>query len=356
MLSSLILLPLASTVAWSADVTDVAPWLRGDVVIDYAYSSEKARLLEGDDLVATRQITDSLLTIGGNFSVAPGAALYFALPYYTGTHISYDGAQQMVIDPSSNSGTMLDTATLDPQPEIFGKGMGGPWIGARGTPFSSSLFADRGDKVTWLLDVGYRFQDKTSLWTSNGTDHGAGPGSAAFRMSTAFSTRIKITEPYLGMSYTRTVPLRTIDNTGLQGEQIVQTASEANLLAGAEVVAYEEPSSGTRMAFDFHANLNMRTWQDIPSGIYLPSVLEASTSLVATEAEHASITGGIGLKYRVMEWAQLELGGDMGTIMPYQVEHFYPVTTGMGTMVWDVHTRLTLRGRDQPQRFPWDPK
>ena len=356
MLSSLILLPLASTVAWSADVTDVAPWLRGDVVIDYAYSSERSKLLEGDELVANRQITDSLLTIGGNFSVAPGAAIYFALPYYTGTRIGFEDAQQMVIDPGTNSGTMLETATLDPQPEVFGKGMGGPWIGARGTPFSSTLFADRGDKVTWLLDVGYRFQDKTSLWTSTGTDHGAGPGSAAFRMGTAFSTNIKISEPYLGLSYTRTVPLRTTDNTGLQADQIVQTASEANVLAGVEVVAYDEGSSGTRVAFDFHANLSMRTWQDVPSGIYLPSVLEASTSLVATQEENAAISGGIGLKYRVMEWAQLELGGDMGTVTAYQVEHFYPVSTGMGTMTWDVHARLTLRGRDQPQRFPWDPK
>lgn len=356
MLSALLLLPLAAPAAWSADATELAPWLRGDVVIDYRFSAENARLLEGDELVGRRNIQDSLLTLGGTFSFAPGAALFFELPYYSGTKISYSDAQDMALDPNTGAGTMVDTETLDPQPEVYGKGLGGTWIGLRGTPFSETLFPRRGDKVTWLLEAGYRFKDTTSFYTTTAGTRGGGPGSAAFRLASSFSTTIRNNQPYLTLSMTRSVPVRDLENTGLQEDQIIQTASTLDMLAGTEIVALARDDSGARFAVDLHGGFGLVSWQDVPSGTWLPSSLDASSTLTATQGEHSYLNGGLGLKYRVFEWAQLDVGGEVGTVMPYQVEHFYPISTGMGTLAWSVDTRLTLRGRDKPERFPWEPR
>lgn len=356
MLSAPLLLLSTLPAAFASDATEIAPWLRGDVVVDYKFAAENAQLVESDTLVGKRRIQDSLLTIGGNFTVAPGAAVYFDIPYYAGTKIGFSDATDMAIDPTTDSGTMLDTETLDPQPEVYGKGMGGMWIGLRGTPFSEKLFPKRGDKVTWLLDVGYRFRDKSSLWTTDGTDRGGGPGSAAFKLKTAFSTTIGWSEPYLSMSLLRSVPLRDIENTGLQADQVIQTASSIDMTTGTEIVALTRDSTGARLAFDLHGNIGLNSWEDIPSGVMLPSILDASSSLVATEGEHAYVNGGLAVRYRVFDWVQLDVGGDCGVVMPYQVEHFYPVSTGMGTLAWSMSTRLTMRGRDTPERFPWDAK
>ena len=204
--------------------------------------------------------------------------------------------------------------------------------------------------------MGYRFRDKSSLWTTDGTNRGAGPGSAAFQLKTAFSTTIGWSQPYLTLGMLRTVPLRDIDNTGLQADQIIQTSSSLDMTAGTEIVAISRDSSGARFAIDLHGNFGLRSWEDIPSGVMLPSILDASSTLVATEGEHSYVNGGLALRYRVFEWVQLDVGGDLGMVMPYQVEHFYPVSTGMGTVAWSMGTRLTVRGRDKPERFPWEPK
>ena len=45
-----------------------------------------------------------------------------------------------------------------------------------------------------------------------------------------------------------------------------------------------------------------------------------------------------------------------GTVMPETVEHYYPVSTDIGTLTWGVHTTLRFRGRDKPERLPWEPK
>lgn len=354
MLSMIPLLSLAP--AFAADATAIAPWLRGDVVVDYQFSAENAQLLEDDTLVGRRKTQEGLLTLGGNFTFAPGAALYFDLPYYSGSKISYSDATDMAIDPNSDSGTMIDTETLDPQPEIYGKGMGGTWIGLRGTPFSEELFANRGDKVTWMLEAGYRFADKSSFWATTDGARGAGPGSAAFQLKTAFSTTIGWNQPYVSLAMLRSVPLRNLENTGLEADQIIQTSSSVDLVAGTEMVAVERASSGVRFAVDLHAAFGMRSWQDIPSGVLLPSVLDASSTLTATESERAYANAGLALKYRVFEWVQLDVGADFGVVSAHQVEHFYPINTGMGTFTYDVGTRLTLRGRDKPERFPWEPK
>lgn len=348
----LILLP---SLAVAAEVTELPPFLRGDVTVGYDYASEHARLIEDDTLVGQRDIVDSTLRIGGTFSFAPGAQLYFSLPITAGTRVSYTDATTMILDPNGNSGTAVDTALLTEQPELFGKGLDAPWLGVAGTPFSEVLFPDRADRVTWLVDVGYRFKDKSSFWADNGSgQRGGGPGAAAFRFRTAFSTTLGFSEPYVVATLQKTVPLKTLDNTGLEEGSVIRPASEVALRAGTEAVVVSQDATGAKFAIDVYGDLVYQSWADLPSGTYLPSVLDASSGQIATQGETSRFGGGLTLKYRVMEWVQVDVGADLGTFLPYQVEHYYPISTGMGGMTWGVHTNLRFRGRDQPERMPWE--
>lgn len=362
MASAMVLLLLSSTSAWSADLTEIAPWLRGDVDIRYAYDNEAARLVEGDTVVGKRTITDNTLTFAGNFTVGPGIAVAFELPYYAGTTVGYTDATAMVIDPNSDSGTMLGTSALDPQPGATGSGLGGPSLMLRGTPFSETLFKNRGDDVTWLFEAGYRFGDKTNFYAldESGTARGGGPGGAALLLRSAFSTTIRWSQPYIQGSLVVpghvAVDIRDTDGTVLSSAAQVRPGTEARVRAGTEIVAVAREAVGARFAIDLHTEFAYRGWQEVPSGTYLPSILEASRSAVATEGETTSLSAGVGLNYRIMEWVQLNVGGDLGTVMPETVEHYYPVSTDIGTLTWGVHTTLRFRGRDKPERLPWEPK
>ena len=49
---------------------------------------------------------------------------------------------------------------------------------------------------------------------------------------------------------------------------------------------------------------------------------------------------------RFTDYVQLNIGGDVGTTTPRQVEHAYPISTGLGTINWQVHSALKFRARD----------
>lgn len=357
------LMLLLTHTASAAEATELAPWLRGDVDITYGFAAENARLLEDGTAVGTRDTLSHTVDFAGEFTAGPGIAVYFDLPFYAGTDIRYADTYTMIIDPNTDSGTYLGAAAASEDPSVSGKGLGGTWLGLKGTPFSEDLFAKRGDKVTWLIDVGFRFPDKSNLWTvSEDGQRGAGPGSSAFRLKTAFSTHLKWTEPYMVASLTRSGPAKNVALVDADGTQLtddavsVQPASEMALRAGLEVVAVNREAVGARFAIDAHTDFGYRSWQDIPSGIFLPDVLDSSRSALATQGEAGFVSAGLSLNYRIMEWVQLNVGGDLGTIMPQQVEHFYDVGTGMGTTTWGINTTLKIRGRDRPERMLWDPK
>lgn len=363
MISASALLTLASTHAMAAEATEVAPWLRGDVDIRYDFSTESARLLEDDALVANRTIDQHLMTFSGEFTVMPGAQVFFELPVYIGETITFEDSYSMVIDPNTDSGTYLGSDPVGESVVVEGKGLGGTWLGLRGTPLSEVLWPKRGDKVTFLVEVGFRVPDKSNLWAiSDSGTRGAGPGSTAFRLHTAASTTMKWTEPYVAATLTRSGPAKNVALVDEDGNKLadnavtVQPAHEIAMRAGLEIVPVVRQAVGSRFAIDVHGDFAYRSWQDIPSGIYLPDVLDASRAALATQGETSLASAGLSLNYRIFEWVQLDVGGDFGVIMPQSVEHFYDVQTGMGTTTWGLSTNLKFRGRDKPERLPWDPK
>ncbi len=353
----IVLLSLAALPAHAAEVTDLPPMLRGDVEVRFDLSVEDARLVESGETVGKRRIADNQLVYAGTLSVYDGLALFFELPHGVGTNVSFGDAREMVVDADfgagKEAGTMLGSDPIEDPPVVQGSGLEGTWVGIRGAPFSRDLFPRQHDSTSWLLELGYRFKDKSNFWTVNDAGkRGAGPGAPAFRFHGAWSTRYRASQPYVTTTLVRTGRITT-DVADASGQTtatglVLRPASSADLGVGSELVAgtYGEGPSAGQVGIDCRLHFGYVSWQDIPSGLYLPSVLDLTTSQAATESEYAYVRGGLGVNWRIVEYVQLNLGGDVGTSSPRRIEHAYPVYTGMGTLDWQVHALLRFRARD----------
>lgn len=347
-----LLIALWPAIAQGAEITEMPPALRGDLGLRYDLYNQFDRLTEGDDVVGRRQITGSALTIAGRFSVINGAGLFFDIPRYT-DRTRYPEANLMAFDPLNDTGTMVGTAPLDEAGTgLEGKGFGGTWIGLSGAPLHEQLFAARGDVVSWKIDAAYRFADKTPFWTFN-TDQqrrGAGPGASAFRLRTAASTTHRSSHPYIAADLIRagrqTLDIVDEDGITLMSNVEIQPASSADITAGSELFVWVDDDTQSQISLDFNASFGYRSFQTLPSGQYMPSVLDASRTVLATQAEQTYIDLGFGINSRIYDYAQLNVGGEIGTVSPHRVEHLYATETAPGSLSWQLHVALTFRARD----------
>ena len=345
LLSSLLLLP---SLAGAAEVTELAPQYRGDVGFKFDSYTQYDRLVEDEAQVGKRQLRNNQLTIHGGFSFLQGAGLFFEIPRYA-ERISYSEANSMAFDPNSDSGSMLGTDTLSDVAGLEGAGFGGTWIGLRGAPLHEELFAHRGDRSSWLFEVGYRFADKSHLWALDGDQRGAGPGASAYRLHGAFSTTHRASRPYITATFLQSGRLTSdvTDETGtLISAAEIQPASRMDLRTGSELFLWSDEASGSQISLDLSASLGYRGWQTIPSGTYLPSILDASQGVLILESEVTALDLGLGLNARIMEYAQLNIGGEIGTVSPQRIEHLYSVETAPGSLDWQLHVEARFRARD----------
>ena len=334
--------------ALAAEVTEIAPKLRGDLGLSYDTLVQRDRLEEDGTEVGQRVLASSQLTLEGSFSFTHGAALFFAVPRFSDS-IRFPEGSEMAFDPNTDSGTMIGTDPLDAAVSVEGKGLGGTWIGLRGAPFHEDLFASRGDRSSWLLEAGYRFADKTPLWTITEGQRGAGPGSSALRLRGAFSTTHRSAQPYITTSLlrSRTQTIDVYDASGLAiSAAEITPASEAAMSAGVELFVFQHEESGSHVSLDFRTSFAYQSWQTLPSGLYIPSILSASRSVLVTQSERTTADLGLGINSRIKEYAQLNVGGTIGTSSPQQIEHLYAVSTAPGTLRWGMHVEARFRARD----------
>lgn len=341
---------LTSTPAEAAEVTALAPMLRGDVQLRYDIDAERARLLEDETVVARRALTDHLMTWSASFSFYTGAALFLEMPHYASSRIRFRDASTMGFDPVEDAGTFIGTDSLEDPDPTLGKGLGGTWLGLRGAPYHETLFGDRGDRASILLEAAYRFQDKSNMWSYGPRGYrGAGPGASAFRLRGAFSTTHRTAQPYLVATWMvpASIQMDVVDENSrtIATDRRFSPASDVELVAGAELQVAEYQDGGL-VSLDFRSRFGYRSWQDVPSGLYLPDVLNGTEAQTATEGEHAYLAGSFGVNWRFIHYLQLNMAGEFGFATPRTVEHFYPVKTGLDTMTWGFTTSLRFRIRD----------
>jgi hypothetical protein len=339
-------------IAQAAELTEMPPALRGDLGVRFDTYTQHDRLTEQEEVVGRRVLATTQLTIGGQFSFIDGAGLFFDIPRYT-EQTRYPEANLMAFDPLNDTGTMLGTAALSSDAVgLSGKGFGGTWLGLSGTPLSEQLFSARGDLVSWRIDAAYRFADKTPFWTFD-TDRqvrGAGPGASAFRLRTAASTTHRNAQPYIAADLIRssrqTLDVINEDGVTLMSNVEILPASSADIITGAELFVYKNADTGSQISLDFRSSFGYRSFQTLPSGTYLPSILDASRTVLSTMAEQTYLDLGFGLNSRIQRYVQLNVGGEVGTVSPHRIEHLYTAETGLGSLSWQVHAELRFRARD----------
>lgn len=330
----------------AATVTEIPPFLRGDIVISYGYDQLKGNLVEdttvGPVTVGTRALSAHQLSYGAVFGAGPGVAVFFDIPHYIYSQVAYTDTSVMVFDPETGSGTYADTAVTE-TPAYAGSGLGGVWLGVRGTPFSEE-FSFRQSPVTWLLEGALRTPHQTDFFDVKSTGYGGGYGGTALRLHTAFSRHSHGTSPYFAMTFVSEVPYTQDKNAAATAEKI-DPGRSVDTRFGVEFLAAQSEASGARLGMDLHARFRYGSWSVIPSGVYLPGVLAISDGALVQQSEYLEPGAGLGLNWRMFEYFQLNTSVDAAWHMPQRIEHIYPVYTGLNTLRLNVGTNLVIRIR-----------
>ncbi len=330
---------LLAALSFAATVTEIPDFLRGDVGLRYAWDHTSGRLAERADpeiVVGDRSVDTHLMYYALTFAPGPGVAVFAEIPHYVSETVSYTEAQAMVYDPATGSGTYVGTDPLEPGTYVSGSGLDGVWLGVRATPFSEA-FAARNNRATWRLELAYRTGSEHNLWSG-----GAGDGAPAVRLGSAFSTSVKSTQPYL----TGALTWYTARDRALESGTVpVDPGNRLDLRTGAEFVAWQQAASGGEFRVDLHLALGYQAAGSIPSGYYLPSVLDDSVETGVQTSESLEGGAGLGLIWRPMTYLQLAVGGDLSYGVPRRIENVYPVYTGGDTLHTTFGTQLTVRIR-----------
>ena len=340
---------LILSLAHAASVTELPPFLRGDVVIGYQYDrlagslTEHAATADGDVDVARRTIQSHALRYGGAFAVAPGAAITFSIPHTLRKTVGVTEWSRMVYDPGTETGTYAGTATEADATIAEGAGLEGVWIGAKGTPFAE-VFESRGNRATWHVAGAIRTPSANNNWytiTTPGAVEGAigsrgvGEGGVALQVATAGSTTFGASEPYISLSWTDTLPVEIAisadDGAVIDGNAEVDPGGTLDVSFGTELVAGKNEASGARTAFDLHTRARYTAASTLPTGIELPAVLSPEAGLVQV-AESLELGGGLALNLRFFKYFELDLYGDALYHLPQRLEHPYPVYSGADTV------------------------
>ena len=143
-----------------------------------------------------------------------------------------------------------------------------------------------------------------------------------------------------------TVDLTDDSGTVLTPEVELNPASRVELLGGTEVIANER--DGTRTAVDFQLGFRYHTWEDVPSGMYLPNVIEASKAIAITRSERVSGPFGMGVNLVFSDLLRTQTGARFEYTLPYTVEHVYDVQTSADTfgVAWYFNLIGTLGADD----------
>ena len=359
---------LAGT-ASAATVTEIPPFLRGDVEIRYTFDQLAGGLLErapygctgaADDPcsfgVGRRNVTDHRMTYRFTFAPWHGVRIGLELPHYVASSVKYTDAGEMLLDPATGTGS-YEGMTVEGNNVLgySGAGLGGAWLLIGGTPFSEQ-FAQRTNYATWLLEMGVRFADKTDRWTTpeGSLKSGAGYGGTAFRLHTAFSKIYGASEPYFSFTYQNegqynrvrtlqdgqpTLTAEGADACAEAADPLVATdncvpidpGSSVDLVFGTQLSS-RESAGGGKFGADLHMGFGYRSWASIPGGSYLPGTLGVTEGAPIMESE--SLEAGPGLRFdiRFFRYMELRLGVDARYHLPQRIENQYNVYTDYDTV------------------------
>lgn len=334
---------LLSNAASAADITTLPPQYRGDLSIAYRALIVPDTLEQDEVTVGNRRSVNHGIEYTALFSATDYLALQISLPYTAQHNIRFSESRAMVYDPIEETGTMRNTGPIADSSRS-GSGLGGTRVRLVGTPFSESVFASRGDQVTWMIAIGLQFRDDSSFWTVSDGERGAGPASAAFELDSTWSADHPHASPYLGVSWVRRSP-------NAEGTIPIKDPSDLVFVTGLEIPIFEDPDwangLGTDLTVDLSGRFGYHTYGDGISGVLLPTILPISSGLAATQSETSSLWGHAEVRWRAARYVDWALNGSMGGMFGHRLEHHYPIRTATeGKVGWGLGTTITFRARD----------
>lgn len=342
----LLSLTLWLSLANAAEVTDMAPGPGVLVGMHYGGSSLRGDLMEQETVVSGRRVLRHDLDLRAELAPVEGIALTLGLDTTPAWVFRYPDAREMTVEPANSEGSYLAGNPFDEDPAIRASGLRGVWVGAAVAPFAER-YERASAPTTWRLDVAYRTGNKNrNLWTASDGRRGAAPGGSALLLSGAFSTDMGIGTPYMKVAWQRegAVEVDVVDEEGREWAKnlALRPASDLSIRSGVEILAYEEPEENSTFSFDLYLGGGYRTWEDIASGVYLPSVLGSSRQIPITVGDHMMGLAGVGIDYHVNEFVRGRSGLEFRYRTPFRPEHAYDVTTSANT--WELGWSLTIQG------------
>lgn len=331
--------PLAAS---AAEVTEMPPGLRADLGIGYGGTFGFGGLEEADVIYAKTSLQRHDLGVRGEFAPVTGLALGFQVAMTPSYKLEFSEATTMTFDPVAG-GTYVGGEPIEDPVLVEAGGMEGIWLHAAFAPFSEA-YTKLDQIVTWRLEVGFRPPSNQNFWVADDDGkRGIAPGGAGWRLSAAFSTDRGVASPYLRAS--STLESRVTVDIPTLGEAEVDPASSLDLLGGVELVSSENDEKGTRFSFDLHAGFGYRSWADVPSGIFLPSVLDSSKTILVTQSEYLTGRAGLGAIVEMNQYVGFELGVEGQYQTPHRLEHPYAVRTSADTFAVAIMVGVDARIR-----------
>lgn len=329
LLSSALLLALPAS---AAEVTDMPGAMGFDGVFSYGGAFEFGGLEEAGEIVGRRSMSRQDLALTLEFAPVQYVAAHVSLQLTPSLRYGFADARLMNYDPVTASGSYIFGEELAEVPVFQGSGLAGVWLGVVGAPFAERF--ETGDRVTWKLLAAVRpGSPNKSFYTATDGSRGVG-GGTGLRFGAAFSRELEGSNPYMSWRIQHETPL-TIDVVDADGVTWIEGATlkpptTIDVEAGVEVLATEDDD--TRFAVDPSILFGYRSWEDAPSGLYLPNVLDASRVLVGTRGEYYWIGLGLALDLRVQQQLGIRVGGDLRYLSPHTIDSIYAVRTAGDTL------------------------
>ncbi len=105
---------------------------------------------------------------------------------------------------------------------------------------------------------------------------------------------------------------------------------------------------GSSFAFDFRLGFAYYAGAELPSGLYLPDVLQTTDGALINQSEYTAASAGLGLYYQIFTYMKMNLVVDGNYYTPHLLEHPYPVSTGMDTfgVSGAIEMQVMIRAQD----------
>lgn len=358
--------------AQAASETSVVPFLHGELNASFAANVERSRLYQYGQDVGAMQEGESAADFRLRFGVLPGLELFADIPYVTNGSRTYSNVSAMCGDslhpPASNdsdgpytgteagcaegsmvyiaSNQYIANATASNLIDWEFRGLDDVVLGVHFAPLHEEelgkLETGRAPSkrafppmATWRLELGFILGSGGNFY-----DGGPGSGGGGLRLGTSFSKHVgEVAEPYFTLSHDRFGKYTYVGNDPVTGQTLANglslgTPNRTRLMFGVELTPFKDPATGAHFSVDFAGGTILHSKGTVISGTKLPVVLtngdgqNGTTGEAATEQSQLAFVGRLGLNYQLIQFLRVEAGGELGYVMPHQLEATYTVEQG----------------------------